>query len=107
MTKQLVEDIMQLEAEAEQQIAKAATDADTIIRKAQEKALLLVQEAEHTLDTEREALIKQRSKQLTAEKEKSVENARTEAKALAATLSKRVPKASEYLLAQFVEQSTQ
>ena len=103
MTKQLVEEIMQLETEAEHQLARAAAEADTIIRRAHEKPLLLVQETEHTLDTQREAATKQRSKQLQTEKERAIEQARSDAKALAATLNKRVPKAADYLLRQFAE----
>jgi vacuolar-type H+-ATPase subunit H len=103
MTKQLVEEIMQLETEAAEQLVKAATEHDTIIRKAHEKAIVLVQETEHTLDTEREEAIKQRGMQLQKEKEQTIAQARTEGKALAAALSKKVPKAANHLLTQFTE----
>jgi vacuolar-type H+-ATPase subunit H len=103
MTKQLVEEIMQLEAEAELQLVKAKAEHDAIIKKAHEKALLLVQDAEHALGAEEESLIKQKTKELETEKAKAIKQAQTDAQALAQTLSKRVPKAADMLLSKFME----
>lgn len=106
MSKQLVEEIMTLEEQAERQLANASKEYDTTIQRAHEKALLLVQEAENTLDTERENTIKQRTKQLEEEKRKAIEAARTESQALGQQISKRVPKAAEHLRKAFMESAT-
>lgn len=103
MTKQLVEEILQLEETAERQLAAAEKEYELTIQRAHEKAHLLVQEAENTLDTEREKALKERAAQLEQEKQQAIKAARTESKALGQTVSKRVPKATEHLRKAFME----
>jgi len=103
MTKQLVEEIMQLEVDAEKQLAQAAAEHDAIIKKAHEKAHLLIQEAERTLDTEREALIRQHDSKLHEQKQQMIAAARAEAKELAKRIERNVPKAAEQMLKRFKE----
>lgn len=103
MTKQLVEDIMQLELEAEQELESVRREHDKVVRKAQEKAMQLIQNAENTLDNERETALKRKTDELHA----LAVAAKTKDEELAAELAKtanpRISKAANKMLQRFSE----
>jgi vacuolar-type H+-ATPase subunit H len=103
MTKQLVEEIMALEDDAQRQIEHATKQREAAIQKAHERALKIVQDAEHTLDTEREAATKERTDKLRAQKQKTIEEAHAEAKKLASKLQPKAQGGTTFVLDKFKE----
>lgn len=103
MTKELVEDIMRLETDAEHQLVKAATEKENIIIHARKQTLLAVQEAEHTLDTEREERIREHDKTMHDRKITLIEDAKQEARELASRVEPRIEPAAEQVLQRFFE----
>ena len=103
MSKELVEEIMALEEKAEQEIAKAEHDKEAMIRKAKEKATLLIQEAEHAMDTERQKLLASHDKTLHSQKQQALDSAQQQASTLRRAVDQRTDPATQFVLDRFTE----
>ena len=104
MSRELVEEILELEAHAEQQITHAKQEAEHIIRKAHEDSVHIEQDAERTIEASSAERIEQHTKKLQQEKAAALKEAQTAAASLAKQITPRITSASELLKTQFLEQ---
>ncbi len=103
MSKQLVEEILALEEQYAKQLQKANHDKEAAIHKAHEQAMTLVQDAENSLDTQREAAIREWTERLHKEKEQSVAAAKKDAATLSKSVQPKIPQAAKQMLATFTD----
>ncbi len=103
MSKQLIEEIMELERHGEDVIAKATKEKEALIQHAHEEAHALVQKSEHTLDTERESAVKAALDRLQAEKQARSKASEQAARALEKKAQAKIDPAAKRVLERFTE----